>query len=665
MLPTNKQILETTDEFCLIQYILQIFLSSPQLKIDECYDISRENGNINFERYISKMPNSNIVDIFIPLNKLQQPLSDIIKHGIRVNSKNGFKIQTNFVNLEPKQQIYECIHCVVALGIIMNHEKDNSPLSQTIYNNNEADESYLRYDCDSLRISDQNEFLIFTNQQIKALHYIKFKGGENLTSKFPILNKCGVCGNNNATLFCENDNLKLCLKCDQDTHKVNQIFQSHVRNDLFQNYSQSQMCEFHPLNRTSYYCPKCHIPVCVECKISGNHSKGEASKHQLINLSDIYEKTKKSFENSNEIYEFRNKTLNERLIEINEMIENIENNEKNVKLEIERIAQKAIQETHEIFHNRAIQLKSAKIEINRKLKELENQKTFINLHCKSSEPSIFLRSVFASEILDKEINQELDLPLIPNDNGEVHVKGSILIEIDDPIPLKNQHPKKEINLKNEDLNNNSNIESEDFDPKIISLNKMSLRKQSKYLSQGLEFQFIPFNGSQILTDHEISKVLYLCFPFRAQPETHLMYSSIKDGRSVQKIHKLIDNMGITTILIKSGENIFGGFAASKWNSDGKPFGENSSTFLFSINKDAFIPYKPQSEDPCYLYATKDIISFGKDDLRLEGDLDKCYSTIENSFGLGFKFMGEKAKTFLAGSSEFKADIVEVWGFFSN
>jgi hypothetical protein len=37
--------------------------------------------------------------------------------------------------------------------------------------------------------------------------------------------------------------------------------------------------------------------------------------------------------------------------------------------------------------------------------------------------------------------------------------------------------------------------------------------------------------------------------------------------------------------------------------------------------------------------------------------------IENSYGIGFEQGSHDATTFLAGASLFRAEIVEVWGFF--
>ena len=204
----------------------------------------------------------------------------------------------------------------------------------------------------------------------------------------------------------------------------------------------------------------------------------------------------------------------------------------------------------------------------------------------------------------------------------------------------------------------------DAGPEYTSLIALAQRREQKNKARGLELTFQPFSGTQIINSTALCTALYLCFPFKAQPQTHLLFSTERDGRSIKKMHEMIDGIGITAVLVKKGEFVFGGFAAAKWRNDGEPFGEGSSSFLFSLSQDAFIPFKPRINDSCHLFATEDSLTFGKYDLILEDNFDRCSAIIENSYGIGFRQGSTEAQTFLAGQPVFKADIVEVWGFFT-
>jgi hypothetical protein len=183
-------------------------------------------------------------------------------------------------------------------------------------------------------------------------------------------------------------------------------------------------------------------------------------------------------------------------------------------------------------------------------------------------------------------------------------------------------------------------------------------------NRGIELAFQPFHRSKIIIDPDERLMLYRCFPFKGQPQPHLLFSSVRDERSISKMHTLIDGIGITAILVQVGELRFGGFAASKWKSDGAPFGDDGCSFLFSITKDAVIPFKLGTPGIFQLYGTEDSLSFGKEDLVLAGNFDDCASVLEGSYGVGFPEGSEEAKTFLAGSEKFAADLVEVWGFYT-
>jgi hypothetical protein len=151
-------------------------------------------------------------------------------------------------------------------------------------------------------------------------------------------------------------------------------------------------------------------------------------------------------------------------------------------------------------------------------------------------------------------------------------------------------------------------------------------------------------------------------PFKTQP--HLLYSSVRDGKSVHKAHKLIDGLGITVTLIQVGEFRFGGFATSKWNSSSQAFGDDGCSFLFSLTHDAVVPYKGPGPDRRALFGAPDVIAFGTEDLILQGDLSECSSILENSYGVGWPEGGVEARTFLAGAEKFNPDQVEVWGFYT-
>jgi hypothetical protein len=655
------QLPASSEDFGISEFLLQMQLNAPHLVVSECYDISVKPVKDAFSQCIQQLQPANLVDVFVPVSLLQQPLSDIEAHGIRVNSKTGFRFQVGGIPIDGSKKTYEVVHLAIALGKVYNNQKAGAGITETTFSDIPPSPISLPIGYNSIRVSDNCEYVIFNANQINTLRLIRFDGGENMSHDPVLKHVCSECGQNNATIWCENDQCKLCEKCDAEAHKT-KLTANHVRKPLKEALVGVQKCPIHPDHVVQYYCQKCHLPVCLECKVKGSHSKGEAAKHTLIDVSKALDAAMNSMSKPDPSFVTREKALKEQLKIADEKIEEIEEIEKQIEAEITRIAARAIEESRQQSSKNALLAKSAKLEILRKLKELEAEKTLIEAHKDNSEPLRFLQAFHRNQCLEREFVDNLDLPE-PADSIDARLVVYGRLEVAPPRTAEPKVMNREI--PNEDtITETEETDIEEADPHITSLSRMAKRKQDKYTASGISLSFQPFEGSLIITNPELATRLYLCFPFKGQPITHRMYCSEDDGRSVAKIHKIIDGHGITVIIVKSGENIFGGFASSKWNSEGRNFGNSSSSFIFQLNKDAFIPNRGQTEEPICLYATEDSITFGKYDLALIGSLDKCKSTIENSYGVGFTYGSAKAQTFLAGAPEFKADIVEVWGFFS-
>lgn len=681
---------QTSKDFAIVEYILQMQLDASQFKIDEMRDITSRHQVNNFNNYVKKMKNANVVETFVLLKDIQQPLSDIAGHGLRIPVNTGFKFQLGHFDIPEGQEKYEALHLFVALGTVLNYQDYESELDQTLFLNAEPTVEDLKGH-DSIYCGN-NTYYVFSQAQIKAAHFISFKGGDNLKKDKHVICKCGVCGKDNATLWCESDCIKLCPECDKKTHNSNPLFQSHVRVPLREGLPKTQMCPFHPDQVCLYYCQKCHIGVCVECKINGHHSHGEAAKHKLIPLAQAYNEAHANVIATNTTYVTRQKIIENDIEAADDKLQEIMDNAEAVEKEIQRIAEEAIASVKKQAQDRAVIVKSAKSELERKLAELEKQKEFIHIMDETAEPSDFLRYFACSKDLEEEMKPGKDLPLPLTVSGDLVVYGKLEVSKPHLGPtdtLTTEEPNLQgFEVQNRDIptsetgstmSTTTTTESQmtgpsasvtensvlERQPKFSRLSKIATRKEDRLKQAGTPLTFVPFKESEILTDDQEKKTVYLTLPFKGVPDTHLMFSTTRDGRSISKMHKMIDDKGITLILVRSAGYTFGGFAAAKWNCDGVPFGDQSSCFLFSLTNDAFIPAHGQSEEPCKLFATQDTLTFGKEDLKLAGNFDYCSSHIENTYGVGLVYGGTKAGTFLAGYPEFAADVVEVWGFFSS
>lgn len=674
-----------SSEFGLVQYIMQLQLNAPKFKVAEIYDIGEEKQISDFNRYVERLSNTNIVDVFLNVRELQQPIADIIHRGIKIRGKEGLKIRVGSIELDKSATSYQYVHCIVALGKVLNFQDKNSEVLDESFSTGEVPEGFMN-GYNTLRVSEDGDFIIYSQEQIKSVHLVRFLGGDNAEKKVEEVHICSNCGKPNATLWCEQDQVKLCAKCDAELHSGNKLLMNHKRRLIKDAAAGMCPCPHHPQSVLQYYCEKCHMPVCMECKINGNHSKGEFQNHKLIPLEKAYKNAVDSLKRPTKALGLRTNKLENELKNTEDKLNMLLENTRSVEAEIQRIADEAIAHLRELSSRKATQIKSVKMELERKLEDINRIEENLKIHKENSDPVAFLEAFTHRNELEEEVQDNTDLQKAPSGNDQFAVYGTLEVsklnqEEDDsqsdftetdagmePEGTNESTQSRDVTTQQEEEEEDA-IESQYIKPTervphFTKLAKIAARKEQKYQARGMTLSFQPFAESRIIVDPEIQRRLYMCLPFKEQPETHLMFATYKDGRSIPKMHKVIDGKGITVIIASANSCVFGGFAATKWNSDGKPFGEGSSSFIFSITDDAFIPNKGQAEEQICLLAKRDTLSFGDLDLRFAGNFDECHSELENSYGIGCTYGGKQAQQFLAGAKDFSADDVEVWGFFA-
>ena len=677
----------------IVQYQMQQLLHAPNLRIKEIYDAATVSKAQEFNAFCHKIEQKNIVHVFIPLPELLQPLSDICERGVRVNPRKGLKIHVGHCHIDESLPVLEFAHCLVALGQTQNHQVLKSDARTETYETSNPAPDQLLNGFNSFRINDKDDFWIFNQNQIRTLHIIRTTSGETLEERPQFQTTCDLCKKEPATIWCVNCAASLCETCNKASHCVNAVLETHTRIPFKKAGCYMETCPFHPGNKVEHYCPTCNLPVCFECKLTGNHSEGAFVHHHLIPLADAYLEAQKKSDVENKNYGRRRRLIAAKLRDAEERLKHIEANQRTLEDRIMEEAKKAIESLREQAGQRSLIVRSAKEELLRKQAELDENKAFLNTQRELAGPVQFIQSLAAfNDIASTDLKQDSDIPLdlfVEGDlclTGGLHVKPRQLAEI--PKGAK----KHDIDFEEENVRitdyptttdtiSQSTQESRSYTYttnggwttkddtkhklKQVKLSQLSSRKEGKLAAAGKSLRFKPFEDSTIITDDAKRHMLYFTFPFKSMPVPQLLYSTERDGRSIRVMHKLIDNVGITAVIVKRGSLVFGGFAAAKWINEGLPFGDGSSTFLFQLNKDAFLPFRQQDQDSCMLFGARDMISFGRKDLVLGNDFNNCSSSIERSYTYGLKQGSVEADTFLAGSEKFRADAVEVWGFFNS
>jgi hypothetical protein len=523
----------------------------------------------------------------------------------------------------------------------------------------------------ALSVSGTSEYVVFNAAQVKAGYLARFAGGANLEPLTEADTLCDVCRAAQATVYCLNCQAKLCAECDEKTHSVNPVLSRHERVPLAEARAVIEFCPFHPTSRVEYYCPECRLPVCINCKLTGNHSKGPAASHALVPIKDAYAQALEATEGEDPILARRKATIADKLTASDKLLDEVLANEVSVENEIRKIAEEAIEQARRLASDKALVIRSAQTELIRKREEIDALERSLLAHRQSSGPQAYLRAVDRQVAIVSALADTADLPPDLAVHPDLTVYGNLTVGgLRDAELSESSRGLAALIGPGDDALDGSGFQESPTTPirkrgesglAITSLALVAQRKARR--NRGVELTFQPFQRSKIISGEE-AITLYRTFPFKAQPQPHLLFSTTRDGRSIEKMHGLIDGIGITAVIVQVGEAKFGGFAASKWNSDGQPFGEDGCSFLFSLNKDAVIPFKVGGKETAQLFATPESIAFGTTDLVIAGNFDECTSEIEGSYGVGFPEGSEEAKSFLAGADKFAADQLEVWGFYT-
>ncbi|KAL9954732.1 hypothetical protein ACROYT_G042305 [Oculina patagonica] len=171
--------------------------------------------------------------------------------------------------------------------------------------------------------------------------------------------------------------------------------------------------------------------------------------------------------------------------------------------------------------------------------------------------------------------------------------------------------------------------------------------------------------SEILTDEKHQSILNSWLQVK-EGKWRLLFRASRDGFAARNFHTKCDNKGPTVTIVKSGNNIFGGFTDVSWASDRITWITCTQAFLFSIiNPQGLRPTKM----PISKYKLKGFFCDSSLGPTFGGNRDlQVISRNENKSlsgysHLGFSFdvpPGQQA-TFLAGAKTFTVTDYEVFG----
>jgi hypothetical protein len=152
---------------------------------------------------------------------------------------------------------------------------------------------------------------------------------------------------------------------------------------------------------------------------------------------------------------------------------------------------------------------------------------------------------------------------------------------------------------------------------------------------------------------------YLFELFDRSIKLKLVYSSSVNGSDAGSFHRHCDEKGPTLVVIRSGNNIAGGYTDKSWTSENGAWKASNEAFLFSVTKRKKYPVKPDRYDAIYCDGTAGP-SFGSGhDLCINAVLESNLNY--SNAGKSYDFSGSPdPKKELFGDSNFVVNEYEVY-----
>merc|ERR1711991_1210597 len=101
-------------------------------------------------------------------------------------------------------------------------------------------------------------------------------------------------------------------------------------------------CPLHPNVDVEFYCKTCEMPVCVHCKMVGNHSSGEMGTHKLIGIGSAWQQAVDVANKPDKILEQRKEDINMHLESLSEALEAVDKNAYEQDQFVRTMARKAL-----------------------------------------------------------------------------------------------------------------------------------------------------------------------------------------------------------------------------------------------------------------------------------------------------------------------------------
>ncbi|KAJ3327303.1 hypothetical protein HDU76_012036 [Blyttiomyces sp. JEL0837] len=428
----------STPEFAFLEYGLQLSLRSSTARIVSAHVISNPHVSVQFEKRCKDIL---CLNSWIDASQLVggNTEDEVIRRGFQFSSGNqGMKVSVGVMRQSPiasaaapsvgreMPTTRKILLCKVGIGRArvadeITAERETIP---------EQYDSFYVKQSNEVKSEDDyhHEYIIKNSAQILPLYLVHFEFDPKKEKASREKAKCDNCETEVATIYCSSDSANLCNKCDSQLH-TSKLSLRHIRSPIGKGSDVFGHCRHHQDKLIEFYCAQCHIPVCVFCKMVGNHANGEASKHQLVSVSEAYQTVLQEAGSFDPVLQSRRTEIVNQIAAVNHRAKAVEKMGLLIEGQIEDMYKRAMSELHMILRDKINVLLGDEMELKRQLGEIEHLEEFLKYQ-QQGDATQFLFSwarhqQYRAELHDfKFFRNEIDVEL------DVKVTGNISVVTD-------------------------------------------------------------------------------------------------------------------------------------------------------------------------------------------------------------------------------------------
>lgn len=462
---------QSTKEFARVKYLLQCCLPGYAVRDDVAmWDMTNPSLVAQYAQHAQGLLE---LDSWVAVNDLGAALSDVHSYGFTSLDANesGMKFTTGNLPLGGVPAVdkgtRQLVLCKIAVGrslVIASEEEAKSRLPPG-YNS-----FYLQpppspqQDSDAAERGYYHEYILDSTYQILPQYLVRFRFSA-LGSKSA--GPCALCEKRAAVVVCRACEAEICSSCDQEVHSANKLVSRHKRvplrpkakkaaraarrrssapslpagattdetssqdadanavvgKQLEEGLADAQPpCRFHDDKRVEFYCSVCEVPVCVHCKMVGDHSVGDKGSHRLLTIADAYELSLRESLKPDPLVESRKSVIDNKLFALAAARADVLRNKEEVEAAVQHQCQQALEHLEQEVRGKVRVLDGETLEFQRQLQQIEwTEDTLEDLRATSSAVE-FLSTWNQHKAVRAG---QRDFPAFAHGAGAEHVKGDL------------------------------------------------------------------------------------------------------------------------------------------------------------------------------------------------------------------------------------------------